>query len=177
MSDRSSSPTQQVSEWLSRFGTALDRKDWSAATDLFGSECYWRDLISFTWNIKTLEGKDEIQAMLVAQFGQEVLDGAPARLPQNVADEEQFHPATVWKNPRDVEQRGNPALFWFGCSGVCDHRTRRSPATTSCGVRGLVRAFRRRLVAVARGGGVRQIHRSAELQIFVVRARCVTIVE
>ena len=30
------------------------------------AECYWRDLISFTWNIKTLEGKDEIQAMLAA---------------------------------------------------------------------------------------------------------------
>src|SRR6202022_904666 len=34
------------------------------AVDLFGDECYWRDLISFTWKIKTLGGKDEIQAML-----------------------------------------------------------------------------------------------------------------
>lgn len=66
MTDRSSSPTQQVSEWLSRFGAALDRKDWPAATAQFGDECYWRDLVSFTWNIKTLEGKDEIQAMLAA---------------------------------------------------------------------------------------------------------------
>lgn len=66
MIDRSSSPTQKVSEWLSRFGSALDRQDWSAATELFGNECYWRDLIAFTWNIKTLEGKDEIHAMLAA---------------------------------------------------------------------------------------------------------------
>ncbi len=66
MTDRASSPTQQVSEWLSRFGTALDRQDWSAAADLFGDECYWRDLVSFTWNIKTLEGNDEIQALLAA---------------------------------------------------------------------------------------------------------------
>ena len=66
MTDRPGSPTQQVSEWLSRFGAALDRKDGAAAADLFGDECYWRDLISFTWNIKTLEGKDEIQAMLAA---------------------------------------------------------------------------------------------------------------
>jgi putative flavoprotein involved in K+ transport len=66
MTDRSSSPTQQVSEWLSRIGTALDRKDCSAAADLFCNECYWRDLISFTWNIKTLEGKVEIEAMLAA---------------------------------------------------------------------------------------------------------------
>jgi putative flavoprotein involved in K+ transport len=44
---------------LSRFAAALDRQDCAAAADLFGNECYWRDLISFTWNIKTLEGKDE----------------------------------------------------------------------------------------------------------------------
>ena len=66
MIHRPGSPTQQVSEWLSRFGAALDRKDRAAAADLFADECYWRDLISFTWNIKTLEGKDEIQAMLAA---------------------------------------------------------------------------------------------------------------
>ena len=52
-------------------------------------------------------GDNEIQAMLVAQLGQEFRDRAPARLPHDVADEEQFHPATVWKNPRAVEQRGN----------------------------------------------------------------------
>ncbi len=66
MMDRASSPTQQVTAWLSRFGTAVDQKDWSAAADMFGDECYWRDLVSFTWNIKTLEGKDEIRAMLAA---------------------------------------------------------------------------------------------------------------
>ena len=66
MTDRASFPTQQVSAWLSRFGTALDQQDWSAAADLFGDECYWRDLIAFTWNLKTLEGKDEIQALLAA---------------------------------------------------------------------------------------------------------------
>jgi putative flavoprotein involved in K+ transport len=59
-------PTQQVSAWLSRFAAALDREHERAAADLFGDECYWRDLISFTWNLKTLEGKDEIQAMLAA---------------------------------------------------------------------------------------------------------------
>jgi len=66
MIDRPNSPTQQVSQWLSRFGTALDQQDWSATAELFGDECYWRDLISLTWNIKTLEGKDEIQALLAA---------------------------------------------------------------------------------------------------------------
>ena len=66
MTHRPGSPTRQISEWLSRFGAALDRKDRAAAAELFAHECYWRDLISFTWNIKTLEGRDEIQAMLAA---------------------------------------------------------------------------------------------------------------
>src|SRR5579872_7430703 len=64
MTDCPSSPTDQVSGWLSRFGAALDRQDWIAAATLFGNECYWRDLVSFTWNIKTMEGRGEIQAML-----------------------------------------------------------------------------------------------------------------
>lgn len=25
---------------------------------------YWRDLVAFTWNVKTMEGRDEITAML-----------------------------------------------------------------------------------------------------------------
>src|SRR4051794_17551187 len=64
MTARSASPTQRLSPWLSRFGAALERQDGVAVMDLFGDECYWRDLLSFTWNIKTLEGKDAIQAML-----------------------------------------------------------------------------------------------------------------
>src|SRR5437762_3156717 len=52
MIHRPGSPTQQISDWLSRFGAALDRKDRAAAAELFAHECYWRDLISFTWNIK-----------------------------------------------------------------------------------------------------------------------------
>ena len=66
MSDGMSTPTQQVSAWLSTLGAALDRADYAAAVDLFDNESYWRDLVSFTWNIKTLEGKADIKAMLEA---------------------------------------------------------------------------------------------------------------
>ena len=75
MTNTSSSATRLVCDWLSRFAAALDRNDLSAATDLFGDECYWRDLVSFTWNIKTLEGKDDIGAMLAATLS----DVRPAR--------------------------------------------------------------------------------------------------
>ena len=48
--------TQQVSEWLSNFGTALDRADFDAAARMFEEESYWRDLLSLTWNIKNARG-------------------------------------------------------------------------------------------------------------------------
>jgi putative flavoprotein involved in K+ transport len=60
------SPTQQASTWLSAFEAALTRGDIAAAVAMFDAECYWRDLVSFTWNIKTCESKDAIADMLKA---------------------------------------------------------------------------------------------------------------
>ena len=59
-----------VSAWLSKFEAALSSSDSKAAAALFGDECYWRDLVSFTWNIKTMEGRSEIDAMLAATLAQ-----------------------------------------------------------------------------------------------------------
>ena len=47
-------------------GTNLDRADFHAAVQMFAEDSYWRDLVSLTWNIKTLEGKENIKAMLEA---------------------------------------------------------------------------------------------------------------
>ncbi|MFM2034897.1 MAG: hypothetical protein RL459_162 [Pseudomonadota bacterium] len=63
-------PTAQASHWLSALGQALDRRDISAAVQLFAEESYWRDLVSWTWNIKTQEGHDQIRAMLEATLAQ-----------------------------------------------------------------------------------------------------------
>jgi putative flavoprotein involved in K+ transport len=60
------SPTKTVKDWLSRFDAALAKRDTAAAAALFGDDCYWRDLVSFTWNIKTCEGRGEIEDMLKA---------------------------------------------------------------------------------------------------------------
>ena len=66
MSANVSASTQLVSEWLSNFGNNLDRADFDTAAQMFAEDSYWRDLVSLTWNIKTLEGKEEIKAMLEA---------------------------------------------------------------------------------------------------------------
>lgn len=59
-------PARQVQRWLAQFGAALERGDIDATMAMFADECYWRDLVSFTWNIKTLEGRADIRAMLQA---------------------------------------------------------------------------------------------------------------
>lgn len=59
------SASQQVTHWLQKFDQALKEKNIDKAVDLFELQGYWRDLVSFTWNIKTLEGQDEIKQMLL----------------------------------------------------------------------------------------------------------------
>ena len=58
----------EVQTLLDTFGAALERGDIAAATACFQDDCYWRDLVTFTWNIHTSEGKDQIAAMLHAQL-------------------------------------------------------------------------------------------------------------
>ena len=49
---------------LNRLDEALTQNDIEAALELFADECYWRDMLAFTWNIKTAEGKNGIRDML-----------------------------------------------------------------------------------------------------------------
>jgi putative flavoprotein involved in K+ transport len=53
-----------VTQFLSDFGHALAARDIAAATAMFQDDCYWRDLVSFTWNITTCEGRAAIADML-----------------------------------------------------------------------------------------------------------------
>jgi putative flavoprotein involved in K+ transport len=58
-----------VTQFLDSFGKALEQGDIDAVTAHFLDDCYWRDLVSFTWNLKTCEGKADIAAMLRTQLG------------------------------------------------------------------------------------------------------------
>ena len=60
----------RAERWLADFESALRSRDAEAAAGLFATESYWRDLIAFTWNIHTSEGRDQIAGMLG-----EVLEG------------------------------------------------------------------------------------------------------
>ena len=61
-----SAPSAQIHSWLVKFDEALARGEIAAAAAMFGAECYWRDLVSFTWNITTVEGPTGIADMLGA---------------------------------------------------------------------------------------------------------------
>ena len=57
-------PPARAQAFLDRFGEALEKPDIEAAVAMFAEDSYWRDLVSFTWNIKTVEGRDQIRDML-----------------------------------------------------------------------------------------------------------------
>jgi putative flavoprotein involved in K+ transport len=58
----------EVTRVLSDFGDALAAGDIDRAASLFLDDSYWRDLVTFTWNIKTCEGPAEIADMLRHQL-------------------------------------------------------------------------------------------------------------
>ncbi|MEQ1943176.1 NAD(P)/FAD-dependent oxidoreductase [Mesorhizobium sp. VNQ89] len=60
------SPSAKASLWLAAFSERLAKGDLEGTLELFADDCYWRDFLAFTWNIKTMEGKAAIRAMLEA---------------------------------------------------------------------------------------------------------------
>ena len=57
---------ERASQWLANFDAALQRRDIDAAVAMFGEDGYWRDLVAFTWNIRTAEGTAQVRQMLQA---------------------------------------------------------------------------------------------------------------
>jgi len=53
-----------VTEWLAAFERALAAENIEVAVDLFALDCFWRDLVGFTWNIVTVEGHEGVRDML-----------------------------------------------------------------------------------------------------------------
>jgi putative flavoprotein involved in K+ transport len=69
MTDTTTAPEQRsaaqaVDAWLADFNTALTVRDAAAAADLFATASFWRDLVSLTWNITTVEGPAGVRDML-----------------------------------------------------------------------------------------------------------------
>lgn len=60
--------TRAAARWCAQFNEALAAGDPKAVAALFVEGGFWRDLLGFTWNIVTLEGRGAIEDMLSAQL-------------------------------------------------------------------------------------------------------------
>ena len=87
--------TQIVTKVLAALNKALAKNDAKAVAECFEPDGYWRDLASFTWNIKTLESAPAVEAMIKAQ--QHAIGGADFRITHNEAptDEGAFQQAWI----------------------------------------------------------------------------------
>ncbi|MGA3797739.1 NAD(P)/FAD-dependent oxidoreductase [Pseudomonas fluorescens] len=63
-------PTAQLAAWVENLNECLVQRDLDGALELFTEECHWRDLLLFSWNIVTLEGKPAIRDMLETRLDQ-----------------------------------------------------------------------------------------------------------
>jgi putative flavoprotein involved in K+ transport len=63
-----STVTTRTQDVLDRLNAALEESDIKAATALFTTDSYWRDLVAVTWNLKTVEGQDAVGEMLLHQL-------------------------------------------------------------------------------------------------------------
>ncbi|MFL6168177.1 MAG: NAD(P)/FAD-dependent oxidoreductase, partial [Ornithinibacter sp.] len=52
--DAASAP-ERADAWLSAFEEALTARDVDRAAAMFAAQSWWRDLVSFSWNITTVE--------------------------------------------------------------------------------------------------------------------------
>ncbi|MDY0746999.1 NAD(P)/FAD-dependent oxidoreductase [Paucibacter sp. R3-3] len=78
--------------WLADFGAALQAGDIDATLALFSEDSYWRDLVSFTWNIRTQEGKAAMREMLQARLA----DTAPSNFQLEGEDSEADGITDAW---------------------------------------------------------------------------------
>jgi putative flavoprotein involved in K+ transport len=69
-----STPSQRAARWLADFGAALAAGQAQHAAAMFDADCYWRDLVAFTWNIRTQEGPGAVADMLATRLA----DTAPS---------------------------------------------------------------------------------------------------
>ena len=61
-----STAARRVDSWLADFEAALAARDVPRAAGLFATTCFWRDLVAFTWNLRTVEGRDGVTDLLNA---------------------------------------------------------------------------------------------------------------
>jgi putative flavoprotein involved in K+ transport len=65
----SPAPKAIAARWLADFGAVLEAGDVAAAASMIQPDGWWRDLLSFTWDLRTAQGTEAIAALLHARLG------------------------------------------------------------------------------------------------------------
>ncbi|GGF41361.1 FAD-dependent oxidoreductase [Marmoricola endophyticus] len=88
--DRPTTASDPASEtataWLTAFDTALQARDVDAAAGMFATESFWRDLVAFTWNLKTVEGRAGVTDLLTSTLDHAAPSGWVLEEPADEAD-------------------------------------------------------------------------------------------
>ena len=63
-----SSASDRAEAWFRDFEAALKSRDVGAASALFATQSFWRDLVSFTWNLTTVENPEGVADLLEANL-------------------------------------------------------------------------------------------------------------
>lgn len=59
-----------ATQWVARFGDALEHQDLADVEGLLASDCWWRDTLALTWDLRTLHGFDEIRPVLESRLAE-----------------------------------------------------------------------------------------------------------
>ncbi len=124
--------TDQVTDVLDRLGAALTAGDVAAATALFVTDCYWRDLVTFTWNIKTLEGQAAVADMLGATLARTAPSGW--RMAEGEVASAEGNLLTAWISFETAVARGygliriRDGLIWTLLTSMVELKGHEEPA-------------------------------------------------
>ena len=87
---------RSAADWLEAFDTALVSRDAARIGALFHEKSHWRDVLAFTWNLTSADGRENIAARLAAEQAHTAADG--------------FHLPRGRKPPRRVTRLGIDSL-------------------------------------------------------------------
>jgi putative flavoprotein involved in K+ transport len=77
---------QRVDTWLHDFEDALTACDVDRAAGMFAATSFWRDLVAFTWNLKTVENPDGVADLLRETLERTAPSGFRTAEPPDEAD-------------------------------------------------------------------------------------------
>lgn len=98
------STTTDAQAYLDEFGKALAARDIDAVKGMFLDDSYWRDLVSFTWNLKTVEGPAGVGDMLQSQL--DFIAPTDWKVDPDLAPSEDDGVATIWLTFETSQGRG-----------------------------------------------------------------------